>query len=72
MGLTTALKEGDSSPVMLSFQNDGEITVDVEVLSVRAKGPDCAPVVACGDAAPVFQAAEQISIQLRRRSRRLS
>ena len=42
MGLTTALKEGDSFPVTLIFQNAGEITVPVEVLSLRAEGPDCA------------------------------
>jgi copper(I)-binding protein len=41
MGLTTALKEGDSFPVTLTFQNAGEITVPVEVLSMRAEGPDC-------------------------------
>jgi hypothetical protein len=42
MGLTTALKEGDSFLVTLTFQNAGEITVPVEVLSIRAEGPDCA------------------------------
>ena len=42
MGLSTALKEGDSFPVTLTFQNAGEIAVNVEVLSLRAEGPDCA------------------------------
>ena len=42
MGLTTALQEGDSFPLTLTFQNAGEITVPVEVLSMRAEGPDCA------------------------------
>lgn len=42
MGLTTALKDGDSFPLTLTFQNAGEITVPVEVLSMRAEGPDCA------------------------------
>jgi copper(I)-binding protein len=42
MGLSTALKEGDSFPMTLTFQNAGEITVPVEVLSMRAEGPDCA------------------------------
>ena len=42
MGLTTALKEGDSFPVTLTFQNAGEITVPVEILSLRAEGPACA------------------------------
>jgi copper(I)-binding protein len=41
MGLTTALKEGDSFPVTLTFQNAGEVVVNVEVLSLRAEGPDC-------------------------------
>ena len=41
MGLTTALQEGDSFPLTLTFQNAGEITVPVEVLSMRAEGPDC-------------------------------
>lgn len=42
MGLTAALKEGDSFPVTLSFEKAGEVTVNVEVLSLRAEGPDCA------------------------------
>lgn len=42
MGLTAALKEGDSFPVTLSFQTAGEVTVNVAVLSMRAEGPDCA------------------------------
>jgi copper(I)-binding protein len=41
MGLRVALKEGDSFPVTLTFQIAGEIAVDVEVLSMRAEGPDC-------------------------------
>lgn len=42
LGLTTALKEGDSFPVTLSFEKAGEVTVNVDVLSLRAEGPDCA------------------------------
>jgi periplasmic copper chaperone A len=42
MGLTTALKEGDSFPVTLSFEKVGEVAVNVDVLSLRAEGPDCA------------------------------
>ncbi len=41
MGLTEALKEDDSFPVTLTFQNVGEITITVDVLSIRAEGPDC-------------------------------
>lgn len=41
MGLATALKEGDRFPVTLTFENAGEVTVDVDVLSLRAEGPDC-------------------------------
>ena len=37
-----ALKEGDSFPVTLSFEKSGEVTVNVDVLSLRAEGPDCA------------------------------
>ena len=42
MGLTTALKEGDSFPVTLIFEKAGEVTMNVDVLSLRAEGPDCA------------------------------
>lgn len=31
-----------SFPVTLSFEKAGEVTVNVEVLSLRAEGPDCA------------------------------
>ncbi|NAZ38262.1 copper chaperone PCu(A)C [Rubellimicrobium sp. CFH 75288] len=41
MDLSTALKEGDSFPVTLTFEKAGEVTVNVEVLSLRAEGPDC-------------------------------
>lgn len=41
MGLTAALKEGGSFPVTLTFERAGEVTVDVEVVSMRAKGPSC-------------------------------
>jgi copper(I)-binding protein len=41
MGLSTALKEGDTFPVTLSFEKAGEVTVSVDVLSLRAEGPDC-------------------------------
>lgn len=42
IGLTTALKEGDSFPVTLIFEKAGEVTMNVDVLSLRAEGPDCA------------------------------
>lgn len=42
MGLTQALKEGDIFPVTLTFETAGEVTVNVDVLSLRAEGPDCA------------------------------
>ncbi len=41
MQLTSALKEGDSFPVTLIFEKAGEVTVNVEVLSLRAEGPTC-------------------------------
>ncbi len=41
MGLTAALKEGDSFPVTLTFERAGDITVDVEVVSMRGTGPSC-------------------------------
>jgi hypothetical protein len=41
MGLATVLKEGDRFPVTLTFENVGDVTVDVDVLSLRAEGPDC-------------------------------
>jgi copper(I)-binding protein len=41
MGLTAALKEGDNFPVTLFFEKAGEVTVNVDVLSLRAEGPDC-------------------------------
>ncbi len=41
MDLTAALKEGDSFPMTLTFQTAGDITVPVDVLSMRAEGPDC-------------------------------
>ena len=41
MGLTSALKEGDSFPVTLTFEKSGEVTVNVDVLPMRAEGPEC-------------------------------
>jgi copper(I)-binding protein len=41
MGLTAALKEGDRFPVTLTFARAGEVTVEVEVVSLRAEGPSC-------------------------------
>jgi copper(I)-binding protein len=41
MDLTAALKEGDSFPVTLTFERAGAVTVDVEVVSIRAEGPSC-------------------------------
>ncbi len=42
MGLAAALKEGDRFPVTLRFEKAGEVTVSVDVLSLRAEGSDCA------------------------------
>jgi periplasmic copper chaperone A len=42
MDLTAALKEGDRFPMTLTFQKAGEVTINVDVLSFRAEGPDCA------------------------------
>jgi copper(I)-binding protein len=42
MGLTAALKVGDSFPMTLTFEKAGEITINVDVLPLRAEGPDCA------------------------------
>lgn len=41
MGLTAALKEGETFPMTLSFDAAGEATVNVDVLSLRAEEPDC-------------------------------
>ncbi|TRW96911.1 copper chaperone PCu(A)C [Paracoccus sp. M683] len=41
MQLTGALNEGDSFPVTLTFEKAGEVTVDVEVVPMRAEGPSC-------------------------------
>lgn len=42
MGLTTALRDGDVFPMTLILEKAGELIVNVEVLSLRAEGPDCA------------------------------
>ena len=41
MGLTAALTEGETFPITLTFEVAGDVTVNVEVLSLRAEGPDC-------------------------------
>lgn len=41
MGLTQALKKGDSFPLTLTFQTAGDVTVTVDVLGMGAKGADC-------------------------------
>lgn len=41
MDLTGALKEGDSFPVTLSFRDGGDVTMDVDVLSLRAGEAEC-------------------------------
>lgn len=41
MDLTTAMKEGDHFPMTLTFEKAGEVTVNVDVLSLRSEGPDC-------------------------------
>jgi copper(I)-binding protein len=42
MGLTAALKAGDKFPMTLTFEKAGAVTVNVDVLPLRAEGPDCA------------------------------
>lgn len=41
MGLTAALKDGDRFPATLTFEKAGDVTINVEVLPLRAEGPDC-------------------------------
>ncbi len=41
MGLTAPLNEGDLFPVTLTFERAGDVTVEVEVVSLRAEGPAC-------------------------------
>jgi copper(I)-binding protein len=41
MDLTAALKEGDTFQATLTFQKAGDVTVNVEVLPMRAEGPEC-------------------------------
>ncbi len=42
MGLSAALKAGDRFPMTLTFERAGEVTINVDVLPLRAEGPDCA------------------------------
>lgn len=42
MGLTAALKEGDRFEVALTFEKAGQVTVPVEVVSMRADKSSCA------------------------------
>ena len=41
MDLTAALKEGETFPMTLTFERAGEVTVDVDVVSLRAEGSPC-------------------------------
>lgn len=41
MELTQTLEKGATFPVTLTFQNAGAVTVDVEILGLEAKGPEC-------------------------------
>ena len=41
MGLTQKLEKGATFPVTLTFQKAGAVTVDVEILGLGAKGPEC-------------------------------
>lgn len=41
MNLAAPLTEGERFPVTLTFEKAGEVTVNVEVLSARAEGPEC-------------------------------
>ena len=42
MGLKAPLKDGETVNVTLTFEKAGDVTVTVEVLPLRAEGPDCA------------------------------
>ncbi len=39
MGLTQKLVEGESFPVILTFEKTGEVTVEVPILGIAAMGP---------------------------------
>jgi len=41
MGLTQALKKGDSFPLTLTFQTAGAVTVTVDVLGMGARASEC-------------------------------
>lgn len=41
MGLTEALVDGQTFPVTLTFENAGEVTVDTQILPMRAKEAQC-------------------------------
>lgn len=41
MGLSAALKKGDSFPMTLSFEKAGDVTVNVEVLALTAEKSAC-------------------------------
>ena len=41
MGLTQVLEKGATFPVTLTFRDAGAVTVDVEILGLGAKGPEC-------------------------------
>lgn len=41
MGLTQKLEKGATFPVTLTFRDAGTVTVDVEILGMGAKGPEC-------------------------------
>ena len=41
MELTAALKEGETFPMTLTFERAGEVTVNVDVVSLRAEGSPC-------------------------------
>jgi copper(I)-binding protein len=40
MGLAEKLEEGNTFPLTLSFENAGDITVEVSVLGLAATGPE--------------------------------
>lgn len=41
MGLTTALSEGESFPVTLTFRDAGEVTIEVGIAAMNGRGPTC-------------------------------
>jgi copper(I)-binding protein len=43
MGLQSPMTEGDSFPLTLTFSDGGDVTVDVPILGIAARGPEGCP-----------------------------